>query len=92
MRLQRLEVNVTAGRARTKTVSRIKLQKFVDNVNHFRLKLVRNHQLSIFDLVEDLVVNGSMEGCLSYSHLVNDATKGPKIHTRRRYVLIEHLW
>jgi len=32
-----------------------------------------------------------MERSLTNSHFVNHAAKGPKIHARRRNVLIEHL-
>ena len=72
-------------------MSRIKLQKFVDYVDHLRLKLIWDHQLSVFNLVEDLVVYSAMEGCLPDAHLIDDATEGPEIHTGRRYVLIKHL-
>lgn len=57
MRFERSVVVGRAGRACSKSVVWIELQQALDQVSDFWLELIRYHDLTICDLLEDLVID-----------------------------------
>ena len=83
MSLERIEVKVRASFACAKSITRVQLQQFINDVDNLWLELVRDDELALIDLVEHLVVDLSVERGLTHSHLVDHDAQGPQVHAWR---------
>jgi len=76
-------VIIRANRPDAESITRVKLEKFVNDIDGIRLKLVRDYQLTLINLVEDLIVDLTSKGSMANSHLVDHAAESPEVHARR---------